>query len=110
MEGVEGGKATERYDTFDAVRNLFGGASKGKREDTAKSLPNAKGRRKSDPRCLVKPPVPLADDRSEDMLASERISQAKELAVSLREAGPSRVYQIVTSVNTPAVVGVYHQV
>ena len=85
MEGVEGGKATDRYDTFDAVRNLFGGASKGKREDTTKSLPNAKSRRKSDPRCLVKPPVPLADDRSEDMLASERISQAKELAVSLRK-------------------------
>ena len=33
----------------------------------------------------LKPPVPLADDRSEDMLASERISQAKELAVSLRK-------------------------
>ena len=81
MEGVEGGQAAERYDTFDAVRNLFGGARKSSKEESL--APNNKGRRRSDPRSFVKPPVSLADDTSEEVSASERISQAKELVVSL---------------------------
>ena len=84
MEGLASiTSATERYDTFNAVRNRFGGEKK-EYEPQKTATVARRPSRKSDSLSFVKPPIALVQGESESASeeAQERIAKAKEMAVS----------------------------